>query len=115
MLKKIRAFLKKIKNDVINKILIIYYTNKGKRIARKYVVGKTYYNIMKNCGAIYRGNNVFYETRQVIDEKYGVVFYDSRNVTYTNLQIGLFNLWKQQDIEVQTEFGTELKNNPYKK
>lgn len=95
--------IKEIVNKIINWSIVKYYTYKGKKISKTYVIGKTYYNNMKKCYGIYRGNNMFYEQKEVIDNKYGVQFYDTRNVTYTYLQIGLFKLWEQKDIKIDTD------------
>lgn len=108
------AFLKwykETKNKIVNKLITKHFTNKGKRIAKTYQVGETYYNVMKKCYGIYRGNNTFYESK-VLNTN-GITFYDSRNVTYTDLQIGLFQLWEKKYAKVETNCGPELYNNPY--
>lgn len=107
-------FLKKVKkttNNIITQLVTKHYTRKGKKIAKTYKVGSTYYNVMKKCYGIYRGNNTFYESKVL--ETNGITFYDSRNVTYTDLQIGLFELWEEKYAKVETDCGTELMNNPY--
>ena len=99
----IKMFLKTIKNNIINWVVIKYYTFKGYKISKKFIEGATYYNTLKKTYGIYRGNNTFYETRQCCDNMYGVVFYDSRDIKYTNFQIGLFKLWeKVSNVEIET-------------
>ena len=111
----IKALLKTIKNNVINWIIIKYYTFKGYKMSKNFIEGETYYNTLKKTYGIYRGNNTFYETQQCCDNMYGVVFYDSRNIKYTNLQIGLFKLWVKTDgVKIETDCGPELLNNSYK-
>lgn len=118
MKNKIRLLLNKLKvirDKVITWFITKHYTRKGKKIAKKYVIGKTYYNAIKNCYAIYRGNKRFYESRQVLEPTYGITFYDSRTVEYTDLQIGLFkDLWVPAEVQIVTDCGPELMNNPYK-
>ena len=110
MKNKIKEFI----NKIINWCLVKYFTFKGKRISKQYQKGSTYYNAIKNCYAIYRGDNKFYESRQVLIPEIGTIFYDSRTVEYTNLQIGLFkDLWVPATAEIKTDCGPELINNPY--
>lgn len=89
--------LKKIKNGIINLFIIIYYTFKGWKMAKKFVIGKTYKNTLTNTYGIYRGNNTFYETKTCVVPEAGTIFYESRDKKYTNLQIGLFKLWIRDD------------------
>lgn len=101
--------MRKVFNWLTEKIILPIFRKfkilKGKRVAKKYIVGKTYYNRMKGCYGIYRGNNTFYETKYVTDKMYGVVFFDSKDIKYTDLQIGLFkNLWTLSDCNIITNF-----------
>ena len=111
------VFLKKIKvlkNTIVTWYLTKKFSRNGKKIAQKYVVGQTYYNEIKNCYGIYRGNNKFFETKQILEPTYGIEFYDSKEVEYTDLQIGLFkDLWVRKNVNVRTDCGPELMNNPF--
>lgn len=94
--------LKGIKDSVLNWLIIRYYTFKGWRMSKKFIEGKTYKNTLANTYGIYRGNNTFYETKTCVVPEAGTIFYDSRDRKYTNLQIGLFELWIPADVEVDT-------------
>ena len=93
---------KQIKDIVLNWLIIRYFTIKGWRMSKKFIKGRTYKNTLANTYGIYRGNNTFYETKTCVVPEAGTIFYDSRDVKYANLQIGLFELWIPADVEVDT-------------
>lgn len=84
-----------MKNNIQN-LLMIYFKMKGWFRSLWLKKDKTYYGGVNNTSGIYMGNNTFYETKNYVDNMYGVVYNDSKPRKYSYLQLGLFK-WKKID------------------
>lgn len=83
-----------MKSNLIQKILRLYFIIVGYFKCKKFVVGETYFGGIHNAHMVYRGDKIFYETRN-FDAGNGFQFIKGDAVKYTLAMIGMckFRKW----------------------